>query len=238
MDYSDIININYLFKLPDGNEEIFEINLDSQTLLLLNPIPESAPRWLNLDFHQCPNCTLDPRDHKCCPLIGSLYDIVARFEKVISYEELDVEAVTEERRVCKHTSAQRGISSLMGLIIGTCGCPHTAFFRAMARFHLPFASDTETVYRASSTYLLMQYFQMKEGKRFDENLDGLNRIYENIHIVNSAIADRLRAATETDSSVNALVILDTYTIFVPLGIETSLEEIRHLFDPYLKTAGD
>ena len=116
----------------------------------------------------------------------------------------------------------------MGLVIGTCGCPHTLFFRSMARFHLPFASETETLYRAASTYLLLQYFQLKQKLKFDEHLEGLNIIYDNMHTVNSAVAERLRSATETDSSVTALVILDLYTFFVPIGIETSLEEIMFL----------
>ncbi|MFO8100746.1 MAG: hypothetical protein R6U37_01045 [Dehalococcoidia bacterium] len=230
---SDNIEIHYTFKLPDATEENFKIILDARTLKLLNQVPESPPEWARLDFHQCPNCTLSADKHGYCPLIMSLLDIVSRFEKVISYDELDIEVITGERRISNHTSAQRGISSLMGLIIATCGCPHTLFFRAMARFHLPFASDAETVYRAASTYLLMQYFRLKEGHKFDEQLEGLNRIYENIHTVNSAVAERLRAATETDSSVNALIILDTYTMFVPIGIETSLEEVRYLFEPYL-----
>ena len=234
---SNPITIQYIFKLPDSTEVIFDINLDPETLIFLNPVPDTIPQWASLDFHKCPNCTLNSADQASCPLIISLFDIVDRFEKVISYDEVDIEVITGERRVSKHASAQRGISSLMGLIIATCGCPHTSFFRPMARFHLPFASDDETVYRAASTYLLMQYFRLKEGHTFDEQLEGLNKIYQNIHEVNSAVADRLRAATETDSSVNALVILDTYTMFVPIGVETSLEEIRYLFEPYLSDAG-
>ena len=77
----------------------------------------------------------------------------------------------------------------------------------MARFDLPLASDEETVYRATSMYLLAQFFLKKEGSQTDLELDGLARIYENLQIINVAIAERLRAATTTDSSVNAIVVL-------------------------------
>ncbi len=232
------ISIKYCFKLPWGKEEVFSIALDPQKIELLNAIPNDLPEWTKLDYHQCPNCTLSTNDHPHCPLIASLVDLVGRFGDVISYDELDVEVTTEERHISKHASAQRGISSLMGLVIGTCGCPHTAFFKPMARFHLPFSSDDETVYRAVSTYLLAQYFRAKDGQKVDFDLAGLNRIYEEIHEVNVAVAERLRAATETDSPVNAIVILDLFTIFVPMGIESSLDEIRYLFDSFLSTSNE
>jgi hypothetical protein len=55
-----------------------------------------------------------------------------------------------------------------------------------------------------------------------------------MQIVNFAIAERLRAAAMTDSSINAIVILDSYAQALPLAIEKSLAKIRHLFSPFLK----
>jgi hypothetical protein len=121
----------------------------------------------------------------------------------------------------------------MGLVMATSGCPHTAFFKPMARFHLPLASEEETVYRATSMYLLAQYFLKKEGQNADLELKGLREIYHNMHTVNTAIAERLRGASETDSTVNAIVLLDMYALTLPYVIDESLEEIRHLFRPFL-----
>ena len=47
--------------------------------------------------------------------------------------------------------------------------------------------------------------------------------------VNCAIARRLREASAKDSSVNAIVILDSFAQIVPFAIEESLEELRYLF---------
>jgi hypothetical protein len=49
--------------------------------------------------------------------------------------------------------------------------------------------------------------------------------------VNGASAQRLRDATANDSSVNAIVILDSFAQIVPFAIEESLEELRYLFSP-------
>jgi hypothetical protein len=122
---------------------------------------------------------------------------------------------------------------MMGLVIATSGCPHAAFFRPMARFHLPLASKEETIFRATSMYLLAQYFLKKAGRAADFDLAGLIKIYDNMQIINNSIVERLRAATTTDSSVNAIVILDNYAKSLPFAIEKSLEDIRYLFSPFL-----
>jgi hypothetical protein len=102
----------------------------------------------------------------------------------------------------------------------------------MARFHLPFSNPEETVYRATSMYLLAQYFLKKRGRSADLDLTGLREIYHTIGVVNDAVAKRLRAAIEADSAVNAIIVLDIYAKAIPVVIEESLEEIRYLFAPY------
>jgi hypothetical protein len=122
----------------------------------------------------------------------------------------------------------------MGLVMATSGCPHTAFFKPMARFHLPLASKEETAYRATSMYMLAQYFLKKEGHNADFDLDGLKTLYDNLQVINISIVDRLRAVTETDSSVNAIIVLDIYAKTLQVVIKESLERIRYLFDPFFK----
>ena len=121
----------------------------------------------------------------------------------------------------------------MGLIMATSGCPHTSFFKPMARFHLPLASADETIYRATSMYLLAQYFLRKQGQETDLELEGLAKIYHNIQLINKALAERLRAITDKDSAINALILLDIFAQTLPYAIEDSLEEVRYLFTPYL-----
>ena len=228
------MNIRYYFALPEGVQEVFDLHVDDKTLELVDNIPAVLPSWTILGFHQCPHCPLTAETRPYCPLAAHLVGIVEKFEGLISYNEIQVDIMTSERFITQDTSVQRGISSLMGLVMATSGCPHTAFFKPMARFHLPFSSSEETIYRATSMYLLAQYFLKKQGAHADLDLAGLREIYQNIEIVNVAVAKRLRAATEADSAVNAIILLDIYTKAVPVIIEESLEEIRYLFAPYFK----
>jgi hypothetical protein len=227
-------DIRYCFRFPDGRQENYDLKLDAVTLDLLCERPELLPPWTSLDFHRCPNCPLPSQTHPHCPSAAGLVELVTGCSKLPSYDELHVDVITPERTVSKKTSAQRGLSSLMGLIMATSGCPHTSFFKPMARFHLPLASEEETIYRASSMYLLAQYFAHRQGLDADLELKGLKKIYENIQTINRAMSERLRAASKEDSSVNALIILDILAKTLPYAIKDSLEEIRYLFKPFLK----
>jgi hypothetical protein len=226
------LSIKYRFLFPHGREVRVDLELDRETLELRGYIPDRKPDWTRLDFHQCPNCPLLPAGSPYCPLALNLVPIVELFEGVVSHDEVAMRVVTEERTISQVTTAQRAVGALMGLVIPSSGCPHSTFLRPMARFHLPLATNEETFYRATSMYLLAQYFVRKEGGNGELELDGLVRRYSEMEIVNVSIVDRLRAATTTDSSVNALVLLDVYAKTMGEIIEESFNKIRHLFSPY------
>ncbi|GBC60345.1 hypothetical protein DENIS_1296 [Desulfonema ishimotonii] len=228
------LSILYRFTLSNGLQEDFDLHIDPKHLTLMRPKMEMPPAWCRLDFHQCPNCPRAEDNHPFCDVSLNLVDIVKRFERLVSYDELFVEVITEERIYYKKTSAQRGISSLMGLTIAASDCPLTDFFKPMARFHLPFASSEETIWRATSSYMLSQYFLRRKGRDVDFELRHLNRVYSDIQKLNLAIVKRLRAACEKDSAVNAVIILDAFAKSLPPVIEKSLEKLRYIFDPVLR----
>jgi len=237
----ETINIRYIFTLPDSTKEIFNLQLDAKTLKLQGSIIklqgsiiENLPFWTRLDFHQCPHCPLTIDLYPNCPLSVNLVNIVERLGVLISYDKIHVEVSTQERIVSRSTTAQEGISSLMGLVIAVSECPHTDFFKPMARFHLPFANEEETIWRATSTYLLAQYFLIIKGHQSDLELDGLSRIYDNIEKLNASIVKRLRTAGKKDSTINALVRLDVFAKYITPGVDESLEKIRHIFTRFLK----
>ena len=226
------VTIQYCFTLANGIKKIICLQLDAQTLDLIVSNRGPMPLWTKLDFQQCPNCTLTSNTHKHCPLAVSLAGIVKEFEDIISYDQVHLDVITKERTVSQKTTAQKGISSLMGLVMATSGCPFITFFKPMARFHLPLANENETIYRSTSMYLLAQYFLNNDGKAADFKLEGLKKIYEDLQIINTAIAKRLTAETKTDSSLNAIVLLDLFARALPLVIEDSVEKIRYLFSPF------
>lgn len=228
--------IEYRFRLQDNSEELFTIRLDPQTL---ETLPDSTakplPAWTALSFARCASCPLTETSSPHCPAAANLARIVQQGEKLISIDLVDLQVTTAERITTQKTTAQRALCSLMGLVIATSGCPHTAFFKPMARFHLPLANEEETIFRATATYMLAQYFVKNGGGQADFNLEKLTDLYRTMQEVNLAMAARVRSASKTDSSINAIVLLDMYAKALPYVIKQSLEELRYLFEPFLKT---
>lgn len=225
--------IKYLFILPGDRTESFTINFNGEKCLTEPCGTDAIPDWYRLDFKQCPNCTLSTIDNPLCPMMSALGCAASRFSSIVSFETVDLAVVTEERTVTQKTTVQRALSSLLGLLIAVSGCPHTVYFKPMARFHLPLSTEDETVFRAAGMYLLAQYMRKTEGLDAEFGLSGLKKIYENLRIVNRAVAGRLREAAKADALVNAVILLDLFAKALPDIIDMKLEELRPVFSPYL-----
>jgi len=222
--------INYKFIFNEIDCKDFRIELDDTNMQRSTASPEPEADWIKLEFNQCHHCPLDSRNELFCPVAANLAPLIKLCDNTSSYERLDIEVETTERTyLVNNTTAQRAFSSLMGLVIATSSCPHTTFFRPMARHHLPLASDEETLYRAVSSYLLLQYFKRKYGKSADYDLHGLDEIYKNMQIINTTMATRLREASNNDAAVNAIVLLDMFAKAIPYSIDEALDELHYLY---------
>ena len=234
----DTVNIEYRIKLSEDKVEIFKFQLDGKSFDLITEEVPDPPQWTELSFRQCLHCPLSVEEHSRCPMALRLYDIVERFHKTHSIDEVELEVITEERRVIQTLAIQKAIASILELIVPICGCPKTAYMKPMARFHLPLASEEETVFRVTGMYLLSQYFLSQTSQKSGIEFDGLTKIYEDLHIVNAAIASRLQDISQSDSLKNAITLIDMYSILVPLLLEDQLVEMRDFFDAYLPEIGN
>ena len=224
----------FLYKLRFPNKKLIEfpILIDKSSCTFI-PEAEIIPQsWAALEYRQCENCTLNQADTPFCPIALNLIPMLHLCNDVASYQSLNLEVITQERSYSGETTMQRAISSILGLIMATSSCPHTEFFKPMARFHLPLASEDETVYRATSMFLLAQYFQNEDGLKLNLDLAQLKTIYQNLQIINAALAKRLRAAVAQDATINGVVLLDLLTHAVNWSIEDKLEQFRSLFGSY------
>jgi len=222
------INITYRIKLDEKTTEVFEFVLDGESGDLVTETPVNPPAWTALDFRQCSHCPLQKAEYSHCPIALQLYKIIERFHNTSSIDEVELEVITEERRILQTLPLQRAIGSMLGLVSPTCGCPKMAYMKPMARFHLPLASEEETLFRVAGMYLLSQHLLAETVVDFS----GLKMIYEDLHILNKALATRLRGATESDSSKNAIALLDMYSNLVPMMIDDQLPELKNLFSAY------
>lgn len=228
MNTNNSVRITYRLEFKDDRHEVFELKLNPSSLEPLERITDDLPHWTRLDFNQCPNCPLKPDSRDHCPLSARLAPLVERIGDITSVEPVMLKVITPERTVSQQTAAQEAVSSLIGLVSATSGCPITSFFKPMARFHLPLASLEETLYRALSMYQLGQYFRHRRGLDVDMQLDGLRNHYENINTVNAHLVKRIRAARKQDAAINAMVLLDTLSKMLP-DMQDEMMQIEGLF---------
>ncbi len=217
------LSIEYRFDLPNGSRKDLELTFNAADFRLINEVTAEPPFWTELKFNQCGNCPLNSKQSPQCPAALHMVPAVDALKELVSFDTVGVTVVQAERTIHAETSAQHAMSSVLGLIMATAGCPWTDHLRPMARFHLPFASEAETVYRSVSMYLLARHFSAD-----------LQTLYENLHVVNRDMSRRLGAATKTDPARNAMALLDSYTTLLPAAIDASLEDLKPLFDGWRK----
>jgi len=225
--------IRYSFDLPDGSRKTLDFSFDSKDFRLLNPVPAEPPFWTELEFSKCANCPLSKAEYGHCPAALQMADAVETLKALVSFDTVGVTVTQSERTIYAQTSAQQALSSVLGLIMATAGCPWTDRLRPMARFHLPFASEPETVYRSICMYLLAREL---DGDCGAPGYAALEALYQNLHLVNRDMSRRLGAATRSDPARNAMALLDSYTSLLPAALDSSLEELKPLFGAW-KPAG-
>jgi hypothetical protein len=226
---TEALHIEYRFDLPNGSQKHLKLEFSATDFRLLNEVTPDPPFWTELKFNQCGNCPLNSKKSPQCPAALQMVPAVEALKELVSFDTVGVTVMQAERTVRAETTAQQALSSVLGLIMATAGCPWTDRLRPMARFHLPFASEAETVYRSVGMYLLARHLA---GKADTAGFTGLHKLYENLHVVNRDMSRRLGAATRTDPARNAMALLDSYTTLLPAAIDSSLEELKPLFDAW------
>jgi hypothetical protein len=226
---TETLRIEYRFELPDGSRKHLKLKFGANDFRLVNEVAAIPPFWTELKFNQCANCPLSTAVHAHCPAALQMVPAVESMQELVSFDTVGVTVVQAERTIHVETSAQQAMSSVLGLIMATAGCPWTDRLRPMARFHLPFASEAETVYRSVSMFLLARHLA---GSGDSAGFASLEKLYENLHVVNRDMSRRLGAATRTDPARNAMALLDSFTTLLPAALDSSLAELKPLFDAW------
>jgi hypothetical protein len=226
---SPALTIVYRFDLPDGSAKTLEFAFDAVDFKMLKAPPDPPPFWTELTFSRCANCPLDESLNTHCPAALQLASALEPLSALVSFDAVGVTVTQAERTVYAQTSAQQAMSSVIGLVMATSGCPWTDHLRPMARFHLPFASEAETVYRSIGMFLLARAIA---GSDEPQGFAALEELYRNLHVVNRDMSRRLGAAARTDPARNAMALLDAYTTLLPEALERSLDELSPLFDAW------
>lgn len=233
VDIAKTIRFSYKFQFENGEEKQFDVVLDANTLQILSSPVLKKPEWTKLKYQQCENCPLQD-DVEYCPVAVNIAHLIEEFKFSTSYDKTWVVVESPERTYAQETSVQNGLSAILGIYMATSNCPILDYLRPMARFHLPFATTTETVFRAMSMYLVAQYFRERKGIQPNWSLEGLIDIYKEVGKVNRGMWNRFSKASSYDANVNALIVLNTFGDALRFSLKKDLEDLSPLFSKYLE----
>jgi hypothetical protein len=214
--------ITYLFKLDDGRSLTFAVDIDRPHHRTLT----GQNSWTKLNYQQCPNCPLVDSGKNFCPVAVDVESIVEDFSSMISCDSAEVIVTTPERQYSKKCTIQGGLTSLLGLVMATSGCPVLSSLTGMAHFHLPFATIDETVTRTVSFFLLDQLYHTRKGGAGKFNLDSLKEFYRQLENINQAFFERIRAATTLDANLNAIVNFCAVSWIVSNNLDQILDRLE------------
>ncbi|MCJ8168665.1 DUF6901 family protein [Atopomonas sediminilitoris] len=197
-------------------------------------LSEPPPEWTRLSFAKCRNCPLNNAEVEHCPYALRLIEPLRLLGGDDSFTEVTVKVLHHGRGMVVNTTLQRALGSLMGLLGGYSGCPHTAPLKPMAFFHLPLASLEETLFRAAGSVLLGQYLRGRKGLAAQHDLTLLIDTMHALREVNRGLAERLRGAASHDAPANALVLLAVQAAEMEYSLDTFDTALAPFFSSYFK----
>ena len=226
---TDHKRITYRFFAASNATLTVEMFFEKKTFRLTLPEGSPHPDWAKLAFNRCPNCTL-PKDAAYCPAALGIANFLPAFESRVSHEKAVIEVESGHRTIVSKSTFQTGMASMIGLVCATSGCPLTKFLRPMARFHLPFADEQETLFRSFATWLLMSLVRQRStGDAEPITLEGLKDNYRALSVMNTCLGNRIRNSVSRDAALNAVVILDLFAQIAPDNIDGDFEDIMEAF---------
>lgn len=229
-DQRDQMYIEYTFTLDEGKVLRYKIDFDRPRAEILDNA--NYPKWTRLEFQKCGNCPLKSAEYSHCPVAIDAKEIILGFKEILSCSTTDVQVITPERDYFKRCDAQTGLRALIGFVMATSACPILSRMRGMAHYHLPFASIDEIVFRVTASYLLTQLYLYKEGQTPDWDLTGLKQHYEDMQTLNYDFLQRIRVATEADTSLDVLATLFSISSLLSMNLEQHLEKLKPLFSEW------
>ncbi len=210
--------ITYHLDLPEGEPLSFRIDTERSYVP-----PVSGADWAKIDFHQCPNCPLST-SHQYCPAAIDAQPLMDACGGLLSYSTARVQVALGERRtLTADCDLQTALTSVLGLLMSTSGCPIVSRLRGMARQHLPFQTLEESHLRMVGAWLVGR--MLENDLQGSSSLQGLHELVHAIGLVNRSFMDRLRAAASKDANLNALATLAASAMNVEFSLEEASEEL-------------
>ena len=224
-----LVKVTYEYQFEDGSAVNFAVDSDL-TSTVQEEYSEEKHKWAELDFHKCDHCPLSSDEHKYCPASVSIADIIEYFNDHPDHTHARCIVHTQGKTIVAEKGIQEALAALIGLRLASSKCPILSHMKPMARFHDPFLSPYQLVYRATSMFLLGQYIRQLEGESPDWSVDGLKALYDKVGRVNMKLSERICSAGDVEATPCSMMIFSVLTISMTLLFDEHLEILKGLYE--------
>ncbi|MCB9229322.1 MAG: hypothetical protein H6618_06900 [Deltaproteobacteria bacterium] len=216
----------------EENTLCYRISINKKTLNIIEQDEDAYPDWTLLEYQQCPHCPLKKEEYPRCPVAKNLYKLLTEFNAVSSVDVFDVQVYAEDRHYSKTTDIQDILRSLFGLIMATSPCPFMDFLKPMARFHLPFSTIEETIFRSLGNFLIEKYISEDHIIKSSVN-EELTKNYLKVNEVNEQLIARIEHmisdSSSGDADQNAIVALDALAVLMTMDLKKNVSILSEIY---------
>ena len=191
--------------------------------------PDELPRWVLLEEHRCPNCTIAPVSRRSCPVAIAIQPAVDAFKQHLSYENVRVVLQRQQVRVEAVMPAQQAMLAVLRPLLFRSSCPILMHLRPPSMPFMLFLEDNSWIFRLIGMELVGRYLHEHGPAGLEATLRELQDSFDQFHILSQHVANRIRSASSKDAPVNALVHLDMVAQKIEADINEGLKDLARLF---------
>ena len=106
------------------------------------------------------------------------------------------------------------------------GCPRLNWFKPLVRYHLPFSTIEETMFRILSKSLISQFLKAGDEKTTPVSLIDIKEVYSQVEFVNLDFIKRIQSYAKGDADANAIAALDLFAKLFDFEVEANFESLQ------------
>jgi hypothetical protein len=210
--------------LSDGTQFHWDFDFSIQGTMRVSRVSmTSIPRWMRLEYCQCPACTLDTANHPLCPVAEVLGKYAHDLANYRSYEIVNVDVFLDNGETVRleNIPLQTVVSELVRLAVFQYECPIGRLVKPAMSELPPFPSNDEILSafaRAFEPDIGTNTVSLSEDQ--EVYLEALHDLFGNLSV-------RLEHLGQGDAHLNGVVILHSLAVLFTLSAPDLIEVLRN-----------
>lgn len=210
--------------LSDGTEFNWDFDFSLQGTMRVSRVSMTRiPRWMGLEYCQCPACTLSPKTHPLCPVAEVLGKYAYALADHRSYEMVNVDVFLDTEEVVRIEAVplQTVVSELVRLAVFQYECPIGRLVKPAMSELSPFPSNDEILNafaRAFEPGIEANTVNLSEDQQV--YLEALHDLFGNLSV-------RLEHLGQGDAHLNGVVILHSLAVLFTLSAPELISVVRN-----------